>query len=135
MLFQMEDSNSNHVLWLASAVKRMTCAQEACNVFVCLLYSRHNDGRIDCRFSAGRIYYRERTFYAIYFPYMGRSQRKQTLRPIHNAKNAATSDQRPAARPELATAVNSQCTRLGDQPPSATMVTTLRCGGKKIAFN
>ena len=51
----------------------------------------------------------------------------------HNAKNAATSDQRPAARPEPATAVDSQCTRLGDQPPSATMVPT-RCGGKKIAF-
>ena len=45
---------------------------------------------------------------------------ESALRPIHNARNAATSDQRPAAQPEPATAVDSQCTRLGDQPPSAT---------------
>ena len=45
------------------------------------------------------------------------------------------SDRGPAPQPEPATAVDSQYTHLGEQPSSATMVTTLRCGRKKIAFN
>ena len=77
-------------------------------------------------------------FYSCYSKYNTKRAyhiRRCTSRPIHNASNAAISDQRPVARPEPAKAVDSQCTRLGNQLPSTTMVTTLRCGGKKIAFN
>ena len=56
------------------------------------------------------------------------------LRPIHNAKNAATSDLLRDQSPRQLS-IHNVHVRLGDQPPSATMVPTLTCGGKKIAFN